>query len=198
MELKNKLIIETGCARTTDKYQAGTYYLSEAAHKQDASVISIDWNMMMIERAKETLDHDNVEFPCAHTHDYLRFLISEGAVADFVYLDSANDRYVILTEFKLSLSIVEDGSIICIDDYNADKCILVEEYLQESGLEYEVYNNKLYLRITNDNLKEMGSTFETFYDKFDWGEINKTFREVQKQYEKDMICLYFGEEVPHE
>lgn len=195
IKLKNKLIIETGCARTTNKYESGTYYLSESAFKQDAKVISIDWCVMMIERAKQTLDHDNVEFPCAHTHDYLRYLASENAIADFIYLDSANDRYYILTEFKLSLELVEAGSMICIDDYSADKCVLVEKYLKEIDLDYEVYRNKLYFQITEENLSKIGESFDKFYDQFDWKEVSKTFREIQQQYEKDMSYLYFGEEV---
>ena len=67
--------------------------------------------------------------------------------------------------------------------------------MKEIDLDYEVYRNKLYFQITEENLSKIGESFDKFYDQFDWKEISKTFREIQQQYEKDMSYLYFGEEV---
>lgn len=169
MKLKNKLIIETGTGRTKVKKNSGTYYLSVAVASLsgDGKLISIDKDINMINLAKQALDYDNVEFVHADTHDYLQYLISKNTIADFIYLDSANDRYFILTEFKFALQLVEDGSVICIDDWDADKCILVSEYLDQVNLNYEVCRNKLYFKINKESLEKIQNTFNIFYEKIE-------------------------------
>ena len=207
-KFKHGLIIETGCARyASNQYRfsrdlspivPGTFIFSKMADENNIKFICVDWNPDMIEIAKREITSDNTEFVCAASHDYFTHLVSENVVADFIYLDSSNDRHYILKEFKLALQMVDLGSVICIDDYSAEKCILIEEYLKSVNLPYEVDElivgtyPKMYVKITPEIVAEVKKSFDNFYNQYDWKKLNIEFRENQYQYEHAMCYINIG------
>ena len=206
---KHKLILETGCARygpneykqyiggVLTKVVPGTYIFSELANEHDIKFYCVDWNSDQIEIAKRHITNENTEFVCAATHDYLTHLVEEKIKADFIYLDSSNDMHYILKEFKLSLELVDVGSVICIDDYRADKCTLIEKYMIYSGHPYEAdakeyIRAKMYIKFTEEMITEMKTSFPIFYNQYDWAKLDSEFRENQHEYENNMSYINIG------
>ena len=123
-------------------------------------------------------------------------MVSKNAIADFIYLDSANERHYILKEFKLACQLVDMGSIICIDDYRAEKCVLVEEYLKSVDIPYTHDDftgfDKMYLKITPHVIDEIQTSFNDFYNRYDWKKLDIEFRENQPEYEHAMSYVNIG------
>ena len=155
MKGEPKVIVETGTIRNERNADGhSTIKFANYVIKNGGHFSSVDNNLEAVELSRK-LAALSSQVNIIHS-DSLTFLSDFKQKIDVLYLDSANDKHLILKEAKMAMSKLKKDSIIMIDDAgkdaNAEKGDLVIPWLKENGWEIIMdYYQVILMRINNEN-----------------------------------------------
>ena len=144
MNKEPKVIVETGTIRSEGAGDGhSTLRFAKYVTKNGGKFFSVDNNPEAVRISKKVCGY---KIPLSLSSDVniihddsLNFLSNFKQKIDVLYLDSANDKHLILKEAKIAISKLKKDSIIMIDDAGkdaqAEKGDLVMPWLEENGWE---------------------------------------------------------------
>ena len=162
MKGEPKVIVETGTIRNERNADGhSTIKFANYVIKNGGHFSSVDNNLEAVKLSRKVCNYKapltalSSQVNIIHS-DSLTFLSDFKQKIDVLYLDSANDKHLILKEAKMAMSKLKKDSIIMIDDAgkdaNAEKGDLVIPWLKENGWEIIMdYYQVILMRINNEN-----------------------------------------------
>jgi predicted O-methyltransferase YrrM len=143
MKKEPKVIVETGTIRNKRNADGhSTVKFAKYVIENGGEFFSVDNNLEAVELSRKVCSYKvplttlSSQVNIIHS-DSLTFLSDFKQKIDVLYLDSGNDKHLILKEAKMAMSKLKKDSIIMIDDAGekaeAEKGKLVMPWLEEKG-----------------------------------------------------------------
>ena len=170
--------IETGTIRSYDEKHESTRHIADTLGSR-GHLISVDISPDSIRISKDICKgRTNIKWVLASSTDYIKSLQNERF--HFAFLDSANDKDLIFSEFTLLIPHMAEDSIVIIDDagmtlngQRQDRLVLGEkghrvgEFLATHGVPFEVllttaeHGTQLRIDLNDSNRKRIEQALST-------------------------------------